>query len=57
MINGFQLQRECQRKRDIFWFRLRIIRCRILQDTKKMTKVVRSIREMMKNHIQAMEFL
>lgn len=40
-----------------YWYRLKTPQCRISQDTKKMTKAAHSIREMMKNHIQAMEFL
>lgn len=38
-------------------YRLRMQQCQISQDMKKMMKAVHSIREMMKNHIQAMGFL
>ena len=41
----------------IYWYRLKTPQCRISRDMKKMTRVERSIREMMKNHIQAMDFL
>ena len=41
----------------LFLYRLKTPQCRISRDMKKMTRVARSIREMMKNHIQAMDFL
>lgn len=41
----------------IYWYHLRTQQCQILQDMKKMMKVVRSILEMMKNLIQAMDYL
>ena len=40
-----------------FWCHSKIPQCQISHDTKKMTRVVHSIQGMMKNHIQAMEFL
>ena len=39
-----------------YWYHLKTPQCRISRDMKKMTRAVRSIREMMKNHIQAMDF-
>ena len=41
----------------IYWYHLRMQQCWISQGMKKMMKAVHSIREMMKNHIQAMEYL
>lgn len=41
----------------IYWYRLKTPQCRISRDMKKMMRVARSIREMMKNPIQAMDFL
>ena len=40
-----------------YWYHLRMQQCWISQDMKKMMKAVHSIREMMKNLIQAMGFL
>ena len=40
-----------------YWYHLKIPQCQISQDTKKITRAVLSIQEMMKNHIQAMDFL
>lgn len=40
-----------------YWYRLKTPQCRISRDMKKMTRVARSIREMMKNPIQAMDYL
>ena len=50
-VNDFQTEI------DIFLYRLKTPQCRMSRDMKKMTRVARSIREMMKNHIQAMDFL
>lgn len=40
-----------------YWYRSKTVQCRISHDTKKMMKVVHSIQEMTKNHIQAMDYL
>lgn len=57
LANGFQSVSSCRRMKTIYWYHLRMQQCWISQDMKKMMKAVHSIREMMKNHIQAMEFL
>ena len=54
---GFRAVNDFQTEIDIFLYRLKTPQCRISRDMKKMTRAVRSIREMMKNHIQAMDFL
>ena len=54
---GFRAVNDFQTEIDIFLYRLKTPQCRISRDMKKMTRAVRSIREMMKNHIQAMEYL
>lgn len=46
-----------KRMKVIYWCHLRMQQCRISQGMKKMMKAVHSIREMMKNLIQAMEYL
>lgn len=46
-----------RRMKVTYWYHLRMQQCQISQDMKKMMKAVHSIREMMKNHIQAMEYL
>ena len=42
---------------DMFLYRLKILHCQTLHDIKEMTRVERSIREIMKNPIQAMDYL
>ena len=55
--DGFHAVRDCQKMKATYWCHSKIPQCQISHDTKKMTRVVHSIQEMMKNHIQAMEFL
>ena len=57
LANGFHAVRDCQKMKATYWYHSKIPQCQISHDTKKMTRVVHSIQEMMKNHIQAMEFL
>lgn len=54
--SGFQRVRDFPKMKAIYWYRLKTPQCRISRDMKKITRAVRSIREMMKNHIQAMVF-
>lgn len=53
---GFHAVRDCQKMKATYWYHSKIPQCQISHDTKKMTRVVHSIQEMMKNHIQAMDF-
>lgn len=57
LANGFRAVRDCRRMKVTYWYHLRMQQCWISHDTKKMMKAVHSIREMMKNLIQAMEYL
>ena len=57
LANEFRAVRDCLRMKVTYWYHLRMYQCRISQDMKKMMKAVHSIREMMKNLIQAMEYL
>ena len=57
LANGFHVVNGCRTMKVTYWYHLRMQQCWISQDMKKMMKAVHSIREMMKNLIQAMEYL
>ena len=57
LVSGFHVVNGCRTMKVTYWYHLKTTQCRISQDMKKMMKAVHSIREMMKNLIQAMGFL
>lgn len=54
-VSGFHAVRGFRRMKATYWYHLKIPQCRISRDMKKMTRAVRSIREMKRKPMQVMD--
>ena len=53
--SGFHAVRRCRKMKATYWYHLKTTQCRISRDMKKMTRAVRSIREMKRKPMQVMD--